>query len=34
MPIKFKDKKREFNVDFLGYLCYLKYMLKIEKKYL
>ncbi len=25
------SKKREFNVDFLGYLCYLKYILKIEK---
>ncbi len=30
---KFKEenKKREFNVDFLRYLCNLKYILKIEK---
>ncbi len=25
-----ENKEREFNVDFLGYLCYLKYILKIE----
>ncbi len=29
--LKEENKKREFNVDFLGYLCYLKYILKIEK---
>ncbi len=29
--LKEENKKREFNVDFLGYLCYLKYTLKIEK---
>ncbi len=26
-----ENKTREFNDDFLGYLCYLKYILKIEK---
>ncbi len=26
-----EEEKREFNVDFLGYLCYLQYILKIEK---
>ncbi len=26
-----RRKKREFIVDFQGYLCYLKYMVKIEK---
>ncbi len=29
--LKEENKKREFNVDFLGYLCYLEYILKIEK---
>ncbi len=32
---KLKDEiKKEFNIDFLVYLCYLKYTLRIEKKYL
>ncbi len=26
-----ENKKGESNVDFLGYLCYLEYILKIEK---
>ncbi len=26
-----EENKREFNVDFLGYLCYLEYILNIEK---
>ncbi len=29
--LKEENKKREFNVDFLGYLCYLKYILNMEK---
>ncbi len=29
--LKEENKKGEFNIDFLGYLCYLKYILKIEK---
>ncbi len=29
--LKEETKKREFNVEFHGYLCYLKYILKIEK---
>ncbi len=29
--LKEENKKREFNVDCPGYLCYLKYILKIEK---
>ncbi len=29
---KLKDENKKFNVDFLGYLCHLKYILKIEKK--
>ncbi len=29
--LKEENKKREFNIDFLGYLCHLKYIFKIEK---
>ncbi len=29
--LKEENKKIEFNIDLLGYLCYLKYILKIEK---
>ncbi len=29
--LKEENKKREFNLDLLGNLCYLEYILKIEK---